>query len=824
MKEKKATELLAPAGSYESMEAAFAAGADAVYIGGSRFGARAYAQNLDEEMLCRAIDYAHLHGRRLYLTVNTLLKEQELHELYDYLFPYYRQGLDGVIVQDLGAMALMREAFPDLPLHASTQMTITGVHGAKMLKELGASRIVTARELSLEEIRRIHEEVDIEIESFIHGALCYCYSGQCLMSSLIGGRSGNRGRCAQPCRLPYEILQSRHLQNREYLRDEARQNIYRQGNPFPDDNQKNENRKKEKKSNLPQNRYYLNMKDLCTLELLPDILEAGVYSLKIEGRMKSPRYTAGVVSIYRKYLDVYLQHGREKYRVQQEDRQHLLDLFDRGGFTDGYYSRHNGKDMLALAEKPAFREVNQPFFDELDRQFVNKKLQEPVSGAVKLVPGEEATLVLNMMVPSEETSVCVSGSVVQEAKNHPVTREGIEKQLNKTGNSPFYFHDLKVFVSGNSFIPVQALNELRRTGLEALERKLLSVYTRGQSGNTEGKTVLRGACGLSDADAKAISVSCKKAVSCRKNVSAEEAAAAFLTVSVEEQNQLSPVLNCPEVREIYIDADGFSAECWSSTVLACHKAQKMCRLRMPAIFRQEGIAYMEQNRKLLAEAGFDGLVVRSLEEVGWQREQEEKFPKHPHFLMIFDDSLYIWNRLAEREMKRLGAERLTFPAELNRRELNELVHIQEQNTLVYISELDEQAGISETFSGGKELLVYGRLPMMVSAQCIQKTSGGCTRKRGILWLKDRTGKQLPVKNHCNFCYNTIYNASPLSLLDQEQLVKELKPAALRMQFTTETPEEVQRLLAAFAGRFIHGRPEVFPYSDYTRGHIRRGVE
>lgn len=769
MKVKRATELLAPAGSYESMEAAFAAGADAVYIGGSRFGARAYAQNPDEEMLCRAIDYAHLHGRRLYLTVNTLLKEQELHELYDYLLPYYRQGLDGVIVQDLGAMALMREAFPDLPLHASTQMTITGVYGAKMLKELGASRIVTARELSLEEICRIHEEADVEIESFIHGALCYCYSGQCLMSSLIGGRSGNRGRCAQPCRLPYEILQNQKSKSPkiETSKSEIR---------------KSKNQKKEKKSNLPQNRYYLNMKDLCTLDLLPDILEAGVYSLKIEGRMKSPRYTAGVVSIYRKYLDVYLQHGREEYRVRQEDRQHLLDLFDRGGFTDGYYSRHNGKDMLVLAEKPAHREVNQPFFDELDRQFVNKKLQEPVSGTVKLMPGEKAALVLNMIVPGEDTSVnvSVSGSVVQEAKNHPITGEGIEKQLTKTGNSPFYFHDLTVSVSENSFIPVQALNELRRTGLEALERKLLSAYTRGQSGNTESKTVLRGKCGLS--------------------------AAAFLTVSVEEQSQLFPVLSCPEVREIYVDADGFSAECWSSTVLACHKARKMCRLRMPAIFRQEGIAYMEQNRSLLAVAGFDGLVVRSLEEVGWQREQEEKFPGHPHFPMIFDDSLYVWNRLAEREMRRLGAERLTFPAELNRRELNELVDI------------------SETFSGEKELLVYGRLPMMVSAQCIQKTSKGCTGKRGILWLKDRTGKQMPVKNHCRFCYNTIYNASPLSLLDQEQLAKELKPAALRMQFTTETPEEVQKLLEVFAGRFIHGQPDIFPYSDYTRGHIRRGVE
>ena len=204
MDREKALEVLAPAGSIESMKAAVAAGADAVYMGGSRFGARAYADNPDEDGLLKAIDYIHLHGRRLYLTVNTLFREEEMEDLYSYLLPYYREGLDAVIVQDLGAMSFIRQQFPGLDIHASTQMTITGSYGAKLLKELGAVRVVTARELSLEEIRKIHDQVDVEIESFVHGALCYCYSGQCLMSSLIGGRSGNRGRCAQPCRLPYE--------------------------------------------------------------------------------------------------------------------------------------------------------------------------------------------------------------------------------------------------------------------------------------------------------------------------------------------------------------------------------------------------------------------------------------------------------------------------------------------------------------------------------------------------------------------------------------------------------------------------------------------
>ncbi len=290
-------ELLAPAGSYEALEAAFSAGADAVYIGGSQFGARAYADNLDEEKMCRAIDLAHLQGKKLYLTVNTLLKDSEIEEqLFRYLLPYYREGLDGVIVQDFGVLELIREAFPLLPIHASTQMAVTGASGARVLEELGVKRVVTARELSLAEISDIRKQTNIEIESFVHGALCYCYSGQCLMSSLIGGRSGNRGRCAQPCRLPYEVFE------------------------------------KGKRLNSDKTAYPLNTKDMCTLELLPEIIRAGVTSLKIEGRMKKPEYTAGVVSVYRKYLDLYRENP-ENYQVQKADLKLLLTCLTGMGLT-----------------------------------------------------------------------------------------------------------------------------------------------------------------------------------------------------------------------------------------------------------------------------------------------------------------------------------------------------------------------------------------------------------------------------------------------------------------------------------------------------------
>lgn len=221
------------------------------------------------------------------MTVNTLMKEQEIGELYDYLVPYYRQGLDAVIVQDMGTFRFIRENFPGLPIHASTQMTITGAYGARILKDLGADRVVTARELSLKEIAKIRDQVDVEIESFVHGALCYCYSGQCLFSSLIGGRSGNRGRCAQTCRLPYDVKREGQVLGGK------------------------------------DDRYCLSLKDLSTLDIIPDMIEAGVYSMKIEGRMKSPRYTAGVVSIYRKYADLYLAKGREGYRVEEQDKKYF---------------------------------------------------------------------------------------------------------------------------------------------------------------------------------------------------------------------------------------------------------------------------------------------------------------------------------------------------------------------------------------------------------------------------------------------------------------------------------------------------------------------
>ena len=752
MKEKKRAELLAPAGSFASLKAAVAAGADAVYMGGARFGARAYAQNADQDEMIAAIEYAHLHGCRLYMTVNTLFKENELGELYEYLLPYYKAGLDGVIVQDLGALSFIREHFPGIELHASTQMTITSVYGAKELKRLGCCRVVPAREVSLEEIRRIYDETGMDIETFVHGALCYCYSGQCLMSSLIGGRSGNRGRCAQPCRLPYRV--------------------YGQENGTA--------------VNKEDQKCVLSMKDLCTLDILPQILEAGVFSLKIEGRMKSPRYTAGVVRIYRKYLDRYLEYGSERYYVEPEDKKELLDLFDRGGFTSGYYTRHNGRDMIALKEKPEFRETNKELFDFLDREYVETEKKEPVEGYAYLAEGLPSVLTLTC----GDISVTVSGQEPQAAKNQPMTREKVIRQLGKTGATAFEFTELEAEVCGALFLPVQTLNELRREGFEALTEAIQNQWRRKAP---EAGEVQNGA----DSGEKS-----SRAAGCAGPVPDESAGKRpmYLTVSAETGDQLSAALAVPEVRRICLDASSFQPERWAEFVQLIHQAGKECYLTLPHIFRPHAIGFFRTYRSCLELAGFDGLLIRAFEEIQWMREEQISFSAS------FDASVYAWNHGAVHTLKEEQAAFITAPWELNSRELEP------------VFEACRREGLPA------ELIVYGRAPMMVSAQCITKTVKGCSKCPSLLWMKDRTGARLPVQNHCAFCYNTILNPLPVSLHGCADSVKRLAPEGLRLCFTIETGEETKAVLNAFAAEFIRGENAEPPFTEFTRGHFRRGVE
>ena len=428
MKERQ-IELLAPAGSYEGFEAAIGAGADAVYVGGAAFGARAYAKNFGEEELLKAIDTAHIHGKKLYLTVNTLLKNREMEErLFAYLSPFYREGLDAVIVQDLGVFSFIKKCFPNLPLHASTQMTVTGAEGMRFLEEKGASRVVAARELSLEELKKMHAASPIEIEAFVHGALCYSYSGQCLMSSIFGGRSGNRGRCAQPCRLPYEttLTKGKYKNSREICP--------------------------------------LSLKDINTIEILPEILEAGVTSLKIEGRMKQPEYTAAVTSMYRKYLDILSSCKRDAYHVEERDMKYLVDVFNRGGSCRGYYEMQNGPSMMAFENEKKTGNVSVEII----------KRKEKIKGKLSLFSGSPAILEVSL----GDICVCATGGEVQEAQNHPMDETRIRQQMEKLGNTPYMWEKLEIEMEKGIFLPVKVLNEVRREALALLEEACLETKRR----------------------------------------------------------------------------------------------------------------------------------------------------------------------------------------------------------------------------------------------------------------------------------------------------------------------------------------------------------
>ena len=541
--------------------------------------------------------------------------------------------------------------------------------------------------------------------------------------------------------------------------------------------------------NRENEKYVLSLKDLCTLDILPDILEAGVYSLKIEGRMKSPRYTAGVVSIYRKYTDRYLDHGREGYHVEPEDRKMLLDLFDRGGFTSGYYEEHNGRDMVALKEKPEFREGNQKLFDYLDRAYVEAELKESVMGHVILETGKPSVMTLSC----SGVEVTVNGQAPEAAQKQPMTEEKVLKQLNKTGNTPFFFEHLSAELKGEMFLPVQALNELRRSGLKALESALLQPYRSGRE--------LAGLSGSGEGDHQLMPDDTAPARFGQPSAAAQPTSAPFtLTASLEEPWQLEPVLNQKDVSAVYLDAAGFGPASWKDAADRCHAAGRACYLALPHIFRDHALRFFKDSRALLADAGFDGVLVRALEEIQWLEDNRIALP------FITDASVYAWNSGTLEELASRNPVAVTMPWELNSREMGPVV----------------QACCQAHIPG--ELVVYGHAPMMVSAQCITRTVKSCTHDRGLLMLKDRTGAMLPVKNHCRFCYNTIYNPSPVSLLGNEDLIRRMGLARIRLQFTVEDAQQTEKVLEAFSASFMGGKTIEPPFKDFTRGHFKRGVE
>ena len=774
-------EILAPCGSYDILIAAVKAGADACYIGGNKFGARAYADNLKDDSIIAAIDYAHLHHVKLYLTVNTLLKNQEISELYEYLAPYYEAGIDAVIVQDLGVFSYIKNVFPDLPIHCSTQMNINSIHSASLMKELGASRIVTAREMSLDAIKLIKNNVDLEVESFVHGAMCYSYSGQCLMSSLAGGRSGNRGRCAQPCRKCYDDT------------------------------------------------YLLSMKDMCTLELIPKLCEAGIDSLKIEGRMKNEYYVASAVSAYKELTEDYYA-GCFSYAKAKKLKDKLASIYNRGSFCDSYYFMHNGPSMISnkrpnnqgvymgkltsigngcislklerdmfkqdvlelvlnnketidvtsgisgnkgetvtlnvpksrhiLPKQDIYRTRCNKFIDDIKQDILDSTMNMPLYGEFSAIVGEPMCLTISFY---DKTVTVYSDSIVEESENKPANKDNIREKLSQLGNTDYSFVDLKINLSENAFIPMSILKNLRRTALEKLENQLILDYRRKKVDYNE--YILYPNNSTWDYNFS------------RPHIMP-------LYVGIINISQLKEILNY-NIQGIYIQKalyDDIIREGLYDLILS--KDIKIY-IELPYIIDADFdiIKYVPKEAC--------GIYIRNIDGYAAYKANYDAFSDKQ---VLLGASLYAYNNLA-REFFLEDNISFEIPKELN---LKEIASLEGKDN---------------------QLTIYEYQQVMLSAQCVIKNTIGCNKSNQIKKITDDKHNTFYARANCVECSNVIYNGVPLCIFDKldDDFITKTKATSYRINFTIEDKKQVKEIMDGF----FKGE---MPLKNITTGHLQRGVE
>ena len=819
MKNKeKIPEILAPAGSFESLKAAVSAGCDAVYIGGSRFGARAYADNPEGDEMLRAIDYCHLHGVKIYMTVNTLIKEREMDELYPFLKPYYEAGLDAVIVQDVGALKNIHEWFPDMEIHASTQMTITMGVSDELFKKYGVTRIVPARELTLCELEQMRRDTSLEMEVFVHGALCYCYSGQCLFSSMLGGRSGNRGRCAQPCRQPY-------------LTEGQRSSI---------------------------GDYVLSPKELSNLPYISEMIEAGIDSFKIEGRMKRPEYTAFVTSIFRKYIDLFADMGKsafDEYIKQhrkefESDIKNLQEIYNRGGFTQGYLEAlsgvpyenkktKNGKMLSAkrpkhggvlvgevisvgkgrlrykITEKlypqdvvefcddnmiqeyeytigdakkagsiveakfkygshihvgdKVYRTKKAELLEQIRARFIEKEKKVSVSGIFYAAEGQRSYL--KVMCGMDEYTVY--GDICDIALKNPATKESVSKSLMQTGTTQFEFEKLDILIEDKLFIPVGMLKKMRREALGGLEDKIISKYRRncmkeyGDFDENNVKTV----------------TDKKENLNGKKTGEQKE-----IIVSVMTLEQLESVLelNIEHLKRIYLRTELLNDRQLRDAIEKVSLRGIDAYIVMPHIFRHNVWEKWSITDKCA------GYVIKNFEEFIYLTHKCGVKPGK----IVTDAQMYTMNSSAVQFWRENGVERFTMPFELTMYEMDEIAKM-----------------------GGCEFILYTHVPMMVSAQCIRHNTDECAvacrdkeNVNGLIEIEDRKKRKFTAINYCKYCYNIIYQTKPLYLKKYEDILREKGISSFRYDFTFEDKNTVRDILS---GNYR---------GEYDEGHMINGVE
>lgn len=803
----KKPELLAPAGSMESLKAAVNNGCDAVYLGGKEFSARQYAGNFSIEEMEEACDYCHLRGVKVYVTVNTVYKEKELKGFLSFIEKLYHLGVDALIMQDTGAAKLVRKHFPDFPLHASTQMTSNSLADVNYWYSQGFEKVVLSRELTLPEIRHIVENTEAEIETFIHGALCVCYSGQCIMSSMLGGRSGNRGRCAQTCRLPYALYHGYDKVEEGYL---------------------------------------LSPKDVATITILPQLIEAGIASLKIEGRMKNPEYVAGVTKIYRKYIDLYLEHP-EKYEVSLDDMKELTQLFNRGGFTEGYYTSLGGLDMMSV-ERPktwglkvgivdkylpqhkkvvirtreplvpgdgievwtsrgphvgcqvtkhskagevitltlegdiekndvVYRTYGKALYDALQKTWEKDTRKLPIWGILKAKENEPLAL---QLWDNRGSSVYITGEVVEKAGNRPLTEEALRQQAEKMGATPFVFAELNVEMDENIYIGISAINRLRREAAEALEQAILKKTKRKEE--------------------KAGSLAEKKP---ERNLLKKR-----LTVLVQNLEQFDAAVRQKGVERIYLESTASVAENLENILEKCHQNHIACFVALPRVDRER-----EEDAKRLErylQSPIDGFLVRAAGQLGMVLGSGKKIVTDYNLNVVNGESISFW--------KEQGADEICLSVENNLQEIREMA--------------DRDC----------EMIVYGYLPLMTTQQCpIGNYAGGktngqyCTKRyhEDLYFLRDRKGEKFPLMTDCERCVCSILNGKPLFTLKFYDEILENAVGSVRLQFTKEGPGRTERIIKAYSEMTKdpeHCSAETkmllqqMSEKGSTKGHFFRGVE
>lgn len=678
-------ELLAPAGNAECLVAAVQSGADAVYLSGKNFGARSFADNFDNAGLEKAADYCHLRNVRIHVTVNTLVSDAELGEIKDYIVFLNKIGVDAVIVQDLGIADVIKSISPELPVHASTQMTVHSSGGVRFAESLGMSRVVLSRELSLSEIKKISEETSAELEVFGHGALCMCYSGQCLMSSIIGGRSGNRGKCAQPCRLPYKV---------------------------------NGGNKKA---------FFMSLKDLCSLSHIRELEDAGVASLKIEGRMKGAAYVAAVVQVYRKYTE-------NPQKVQSEDLELLDSIFNRGGLTDGYLTGNTGRKMFA--------------FDKPDNPYLKGKTETvKMLDAVRREENRKKELLCRVAVSEGafpkitlsdgECSIeYIYEKAAETALKAPLTKEYVTAQLGKTGGTPYSFKSINVDLCGNPFMAAGDINALRRGGLESFEKQFLGSFRR------KGGNALQSA-GTESPD------------SFSEPHNTEEKSG--YTCEVTRIHQFEALKNMPfELFYVPLDiilqhTDTF-AEYKGKTVIA-----------LPSVIRDGKAEMICRQASELLENGFRGVAVQNPGLI-------KKFGKYKVYGGF---RLNVFNSRALAVYAGTGIAAAELSPELRLKQIREIRKC-----------IPVQA------------MVYGRLPLMVTENCVLRNGGACPcGENGF--IEDRMDMRFPVIKDGSECRSVILNCKKTYTADFMPEIKAAGVSLYRMYFTDETAEECVRVCKAY---------------------------